>query len=158
MMFSPSSVNVPLIAPSVNLPTEQVARDNRVRQPVTPAKQLTKSLAEKEISEKDKQRRREAWDPSEHPDYVFSEEEEDDDTHLPSYNVDNELARIAKLLSLDTYAAGEGMGYTIRFGLPKELLHALEQLGTMVRRRTVISYHYDKSVVPNLPSEVLAVL
>ncbi|MGF1762498.1 ATP-dependent Lon protease [Aliivibrio kagoshimensis] len=157
MMFSPSSVNVPLIAPSVNLPTEQVARDNRVRQPVTPAKQLTKSLAEKPISEKDKQRRREAWDPSEHPDYVF-EEEDGDVEHLPSFYVDNELARIAKLLSLDTYAAGEGMGYTIRFGLPKELLVALEQLGTMVRRRTVISYHYDKSVVPNLPSEVLAVL
>ncbi len=36
MIVSPTNVSVPLIAPSVNVQTEQAARDNKVREPVTP--------------------------------------------------------------------------------------------------------------------------
>ncbi len=34
MIVSPTNVSVPLIAPSVNVQTEQAARDNKVREPV----------------------------------------------------------------------------------------------------------------------------
>ena len=43
MIFSPNSVSVPLIAPSVNLPTEQVARENRAKMPVAPTTKMSKA-------------------------------------------------------------------------------------------------------------------
>lgn len=48
MIVSPTNVSVPLIAPSVNVQTEQAARDNKVREPVT----LTVALAKPMQSEK----------------------------------------------------------------------------------------------------------
>lgn len=42
MIVSPNNISVPLIAPSVNVPTEQAEHDNRVRAPVVPTVQLEK--------------------------------------------------------------------------------------------------------------------
>lgn len=69
MIVSPTNVSVPLIAPSVNVQTEQAARDNRVREPVTPTVALAKTNAERKVKSDEKRRRQSSWDPSEHPDY-----------------------------------------------------------------------------------------
>ncbi|MBB1313690.1 MULTISPECIES: hypothetical protein [Aliivibrio] len=159
MIFSPNSVSVPLIAPSVNLPTEQVARENRAKMPVAPTTKMSKATSEKAIKGDDKQYKRDSWEPSDHPGYDVTEEKEAPKPHIGTlYDIDDDLAKLARLLSLDTYAQGEGTGYTMRFSLPKELLERLAEMGKMVRRRSVISFHYDKAVVPNNPSDILAVL
>ena len=64
MLVSPTNVSVPLIAPSVNVQTEQVARDNKVREPVNPTVALTKSNAERQVKADDKRRKPSSWDPA----------------------------------------------------------------------------------------------
>lgn len=81
MLVSPTNVSVPLIAPSVNVQTEQAARDNRVREPVTPTVQLAKSNAERKIKEDDKRRKQPSWDPAEHPRYDIGGEAEAQTSH-----------------------------------------------------------------------------
>lgn len=159
MNFSTNSISVPLIAPSVNLPTEQVARENRVKKPVVPTTKMSETTSEKAIKGDDKQHKRDSWEPSDHPGYDVVEEKEDPKPRFGTlYDIDDDLAKLARLLSIDTYAQGEGTGYTMRFNLPKDLLEKLAEMGRMVRRRSVISFHYDKAVVPNNPSDILAVL
>ncbi|PMH46021.1 ATP-dependent Lon protease [Vibrio sp. 10N.286.49.B3] len=156
MIVSPSAVNIPLIATSVNVPTEQVARDNKVREPVAAPTSLDRTNAERQINEDDKRRKQSAWDPSEHPDYEHEEAEEEqvwyDDDSLDG------MERLFRLLSLDSYSQSQGKGYIVRFRLPQHILDAALKEGQMVQRRHVIKYHYDEAVAPNIPSGVLAVL
>ena len=58
MIVSPTNVSVPLIAPSVNVQTEQVARDNKVREPVMPTVELVKTNSERNVRADDKRRKR----------------------------------------------------------------------------------------------------
>ncbi|WP_264874492.1 ATP-dependent Lon protease [Vibrio agarivorans] len=153
MIVSPSNVSIPLIAPSVNVQTEQVARENRTTEPVKPAVELAKSNAERKIKEDEKRQRQLSWDPAEHPDYDLEPEEEHEDDSPQS-----ELERLFSLLALYSYSEDQGKGYTIRFRLPKHIIEAAIQEGQMARRRTVIQYHYGHSVAPHPPSDVIAVL
>lgn len=153
MIVSPNNVSMPLIAPSVNVQTEQVARENRTTEPVKPAEKLVKSNAERKIKEDDKRQRQSAWDPAEHPDYELDPEEEHADD-----SPKNELDRLFSLLALSSYSEHQGKGYTIRFRLPKHIIEAAIREGQMARRRTVIQYHYGGSVAPHPPSDVIAVL
>ncbi|KJY84108.1 ATP-dependent Lon protease [Vibrio galatheae] len=156
MLVSPTNVSVPLIAPSVNVQTEQAARDNKVREPVAPTMALTKSNAERKVKADDKRRRQSSWDPSEHPSYEMEEsghtiavsQEEPQDT----------LDRLFQLLALDSYSEHQGKGYAMRFRLPKRLIDAAITDGMMAKRRTVIKFHYGDAVAPNTPSDVIAVL
>ncbi|MGL6260657.1 ATP-dependent Lon protease [Vibrio sp. WXL103] len=150
MIVSPNNVSMPLIAPSVNVQTEQVARENRTSEAVKPAVELAKANAERKIKQDDKRQRESAWDPAEHPDYELDEEQDD----APQ----NELERLFSLLALESYSENQGMGYTIRFKLPKRIIDAAIEQGHMARRRTVIKYHYGHSVAPHPPSDVIAVL
>jgi hypothetical protein len=156
MIVSPTNVSVPLIAPSVNVQTEQVARDNKVKEPVTPPVELAKTNAERRLKADDKRRKRPAWEASDHPDYEL-----DDDNSASVAESDepkDRLERLFELIALQTYSEKQGMGYTIRFRLPPHLLEAAIQEGRMERRRTVIKFHYGHAVAPNNPSEVIAVL
>ncbi|KIN10201.1 hypothetical protein [Vibrio mytili] len=154
MIVSPTNVSVPLIAPSVNVQTEQVARDNRVREPVTPTMALAKTNAERKVKGDDKRRRQSAWDPAEHPDY-----EVDVDVETEYHEEANDtLDRLFNLLALSSYSDTQGRGYAIRFRLPKRILDAAINQGLMEKRRKVIRFHYGHSVVPHTPSEVIAVL
>ncbi|MEF1308705.1 ATP-dependent Lon protease [Vibrio mytili] len=154
MIVSPTNVSVPLIAPSVNVQTEQVARDNRVREPVTPTMALAKTNAERKVKGDDKRRRQSAWDPAEHPDY-----EVDVDVETEYHEEANDtLDRLFNLLALSSYSDTQGKGYAIRFRLPKRILDAAINQGLMEKRRKVIRFHYGHSVVPHTPSEVIAVL
>ncbi|MGX9518801.1 ATP-dependent Lon protease [Vibrio mediterranei] len=148
MIVSPNSVSAPVIAPSVNPQTEQVARDNKVREPIIAPVELARTNAERRINEDEKRRKRSAWDPAEHPEYET--EEEDSQPHDP---VENWF----RLLSLNTYSQSQGKGYAMRFRLPKKIVDAAILEGKMAKRRTVIRYHYGHAVAPNTPSDILAV-
>ena len=148
MIVSPNSVSAPVIAPSVNPQTEQVARDNKVREPIIAPVELARTNAERRINEDEKRRKRSAWDPAEHPEYET--EEEDSQPHNP---VENWF----RLLSLNIYSQSQGKGYAMRFRLPKKIVDAAILEGKMAKRRTVIRYHYGHAVAPNTPSDILAV-
>ncbi|PFG45554.1 hypothetical protein ATG66_3847 [Vibrio sp. ES.051] len=154
MIVSPTNISVPLIVPSVNVQTEQAARDNKVREPVTPTIALAKTNAERKVKGDDKRRRQSSWDPSEHPDYEVGTEV---DTHYHE-EPEETLERLFSLLALKSYSEDQGKGYTIRFRLPKRILDAAINEGLMERRRKVIKFHYGHSVAPHTPSEVIAVL
>ncbi|MDC0610022.1 ATP-dependent Lon protease [Vibrio sp.] len=157
MIVSPNNVSVPLIAPSVNVPTEQTARENKIREPVTPTVQLTKTSAEKKVKAEDKRRKQTAWDPSDHPGYDI-DSESDVDITTGEAEPESELERLFKLIALATYSKEQGKGYAMRFRLPKHIIDAAITEGKMARRRTVIKYHYGHAIAPNTPSEVIAVL
>ncbi|EMD1212529.1 ATP-dependent Lon protease [Vibrio alginolyticus] len=154
MIVSPTNVSVPLIAPSVNVQTEQAARDNKVREPVTPTVALAKPNAERKVKGDDKRRRQSSWDPSEHPDYDMETEV---DTRYQEEPEDT-LERLFSLLALKSYSEDQGKGYAIRFRLPKRILDAAINEGLMEKRRKVIKFHYGHAVAPHTPSEVIAVL
>ncbi|MEZ8825341.1 ATP-dependent Lon protease [Vibrio sp. 10N.261.55.A7] len=156
MIVSPTNVSVPLIAPSVNVQTEQAARDNKIREPVVPTAELVKSNAERKLKADDKRRRRPSWDPSEHPDYDM--DDESDVAEAQSEEPKSVLERLFRLIALDTYSKKQGTGYAMRFRLPKHIVDAAITEGQMEKRRTVIKYHYGHAVAPNVPSEVIAVL
>ncbi|ELA7315827.1 ATP-dependent Lon protease [Vibrio alginolyticus] len=154
MIVSPTNVSVPLISPSVNVQTEQAARDNKVREPVTPTVALAKTNAERKVKGDDKRRRQSSWDPSEHPDYDMETEV---DTRYQEEPEDT-LERLFSLLALKSYSEDQGKGYAIRFRLPKRILDAAINEGLMEKRRKVIKFHYGHAVAPHTPSEVIAVL
>ncbi|MEZ9231587.1 ATP-dependent Lon protease [Vibrio amylolyticus] len=156
MIVSPTNVSVPLIAPSVNVQTEQAARDNKIREPVVPTAELVKSNAERKLKADDKRRRRPSWDPSEHPDYDM--DDENDVAEAQREEPKSVLERLFRLIALDTYSKKQGTGYAMRFRLPKHIVDAAITEGQMEKRRTVIKYHYGHAVAPNVPSEVIAVL
>ncbi|MYM60812.1 ATP-dependent Lon protease [Vibrio sp. OCN044] len=156
MLVSPTNVSVPLIAPSVNVQTEQVARDNKVREPVNPTVALTKSNAERQVKADDKRRKQSSWDPAEHPSYEASEEEDVKPTYHENPN--DTLDRIFKLIALDSYSKDQGKGYAMRFRLPRYIIDAAITEGRMAKRRTIIKFHYGDAVAPNTPSDVIAVL
>ncbi|UUM30511.1 ATP-dependent Lon protease [Vibrio japonicus] len=156
MLVSPTNVSVPLIAPSVNVQTEQAARDNKVREPIVPTMALTKSNAERKVKADDKRRKQSSWDPSEHPSYETGEQDEESDSYLD--NPEDTLARMFQLLSLNSYSQHQGKGYAMRFRLPKRIIDAARTEGKMAKRRTVIKFHYGHAVAPNTPSDVIAVL
>lgn len=156
MLVSPTNVSVPLIAPSVNVQTEQTARDNKVREPVTPTMALAKSNAERKVKADDKRRRQSSWDPSEHPSYDTGEQ--DDVSATYQEDPESNLDRIFQLLALDSYSQHQGKGYAMRFRLPKRIIDAAITEGKMAKRRTVIKFHYGQAVAPNTPSDVIAVL
>ncbi|OLQ86577.1 ATP-dependent Lon protease [Vibrio ponticus] len=156
MIVSPTNVSVPLIAPSVNVHTEQTARDNRIRQPIVPTVALAKSNAERKISGEDKRRRESAWDPAEHPNYGADDEQVTDASqHDPPQNP---LDRLFELLALSSYSNQQGKGYAMRFRLPKRVIDAAITEGRMAKRRVVIKFRYGHAVAPHTPSEVIAVL
>lgn len=157
MIVSPTNVSVPLIAPSVNVQTEQAARDNKVREPVMPTVELVKSNSERNVKADDKRRKRSSWDPAEHPDYEVVTEHDAPPSHHEERN--SELDRLFELLALASYSEEQGKeGYAMRFRLPKRIIDDAITGGRMARRRTVIKYHYGHAVAPNTPSEVIAVL
>ena len=157
MIVSPATaVSVPLIAPSVNVQTEQVARENRVREPVAPAVALAKTNAERKVKSDDKRRQQSAWDPSDHPGYEMDNEQEINAVNQEGPK--DPFDRLFSLLALSSYSADQGKGYTMRFRLPKHILDAAIREGQMEQRRKVIKYHYGHAVAPHKPSEVLVVL
>lgn len=156
MLVSPTNVSVPLIAPSVNVQTEQAARDNKVREPVAPPIALAKSNAERQVKADDKRRKQSSWDPSEHPGYEMEESVDAEVTSLEQPQ--DTIERLFELLSLKSYSEHQGKGYAMRFRVPKRIIDAAITEGRMAKRRTIIKFHYGHAIAPNTPSDVIAVL
>ncbi|STO55808.1 ATP-dependent Lon protease [Grimontia hollisae] len=158
MNISPANVSIPAVVPSVNPPTEQVARDNRVREKIVPPRQASASAEEKAVSQEEKQLRKPSWDPSEHPDYTDIAQQN------PHHFGDNGLAaheslsQFSAMLAGASYAPPDDNGYAMRIKLPKEVLDKIEQLKASQRTGAVVAMRYQQSTVANLPSEVLIVI
>ena len=153
MIVSPVQAGAPTIAPSVNPPTEQAERDNRVREKIVPPTQAAESAREKPLSSEEKQLRKPSWDPSEHPDYGESQISE------KQYGYQQELEQLVKALSADSYMSDVSeLGYSMHIKLPRELLEELEKISQTERTKGVIAHKYAQATVPNPPTEYLVVL
>lgn len=152
MNISPSSVSIPTVAPSVNPPTEQVARDNRIREKITPTKQAFANTQEQPLKQEEKQFKKPAWDPFEHPNYssltqkskAFSGSE---------FTADNDFH-----LNDALYSKDYENGYSMKMKLPKEVLDKLETMRSYRRTGAVVAMRYEQSSVANIPSEVLIII
>ncbi len=153
MIVSANNISIPPIAPTVNVQTEQVAKDNKGRPAVEQAHHMVKSQSEKKLNRDEKRRRQSAWDPADHPEY-----ETEYETQTEQSVAEKLLNQLFDLLSIGSYANKQGTQYTIRFRLPKRILDAAVHNQTMARRRTVIRYHYGHLSMPHTPSDTLAVL
>ncbi len=152
MIASPMLTGAPVIAPTVNVPTEQVARDNRVREKVVPATQITESASEKALSSEEKQLKKPSWDPSEHPNY------NDSPVNQFDFRTDSELDRLIHVLSSGSYFDDDASGYTMRVKLPKDVFEKLEQYSASNRIKGVVTHHYATSSVPNPPVQYLVII
>ena len=79
MNVSLTQLGAPIIAPSVNVNSEQAARDNRTREAITPTVALTTAGAGKKVKDDEKRRKDAAWDPNEHPNYELDDEKNPSD-------------------------------------------------------------------------------
>ncbi|KHT65272.1 ATP-dependent Lon protease [Photobacterium gaetbulicola] len=153
MLVTPVQVGAPAVAPTINPPTEQTARDNRVREKIVPTTEMQSSAQERALSSEEKQLKKPSWDPSEHPDYQHSAVEE------KHYGYQDAMERLVKALSADSYMAGvSDLGYSMHIKLPRELLEALEQISLSERTKGVVAHKYAQATVPNPPTEYLVVL
>lgn len=156
MIISPANISIPAVISSVNLPTEQVARDNRVREKIIPPRQIVATPPESVITKDEKQLRRSSWDPSEHPDYTEL-------TKKPreflggEFTAENTLKKSSTVVS-DLQLPHKENGFAVRLKLPKEVLERLEELRSYRRTGAVVAMRYQQSSVSNMPSEVLIVI
>ncbi|OOF18757.1 ATP-dependent Lon protease [Salinivibrio sp. PR932] len=157
MNISPASVSIPTVAPSVNPPTEQVARENRVREKIVPTKQPPALDHERPATEQDKQLRNPSWDPSQHPNYSFDYTPESfKDADYNGANVANRIDAITRSEPGDE--ARPENGYPLGLKMPEEVLEKIEQLQRFERTRAVVAMRYQQATVANMPSEVLIVI
>ena len=153
MLVTPVQVGAPVVAPTINPPTEQTARDNRVREKIVPTTEMLASAQERGLSSEEKQLKKPAWDPSEHPDYQHHTIEE------KHYGYQESMELLVKALSADTYMGDvSDLGYSMHVKLPRELLEALEQISQSERTKGVVAHKYAQATVPNPPTEYLVVL
>ncbi|GHA43678.1 ATP-dependent Lon protease [Photobacterium aphoticum] len=152
MLVSPVQVGAPIIASTINPPTEQAARDNRVREKIVPPAELASATAEKRLTSDEKQLKKPAWDPSEHPDYQ-------DAAAAKHYGYQQELEQLVSALSADRYMGDVSeLGYTMHIKLPRALLEELAAYNEADRTRGVVAHKYAQATVPNPPTEYLVVL
>ncbi|CAH0534649.1 hypothetical protein VST7929_02599 [Vibrio stylophorae] len=157
MLLSPSSINVPVLTPTINPPTEQAARDNRTREKIVPPAELAKSKSDSAVTLKEKQRKRQGWDPSEHPEYE-QEPVIDERSGVPNpYEKDHALALLQTLLTSGFCDCQDG-GYCMTYKFPIKLLEAIDRGNVMAQRRVVIDHHYNYSTSPNVESKMLMIL
>ncbi|RXJ73046.1 ATP-dependent Lon protease [Veronia nyctiphanis] len=154
MNISPANVSIPAVVPSVNPPTEQVARDNLLREKIIPPRQLTESMAEKPANLAEKQRKKPSWDPAEHQDYGLPDtDNESPYSHAFPYS---EYLLGGSFVSGDSFTSSHG--YTMRFSLPESLTEKLQEMEKFEKTRAVVAVRYQQTAIPNRPSEILIVI
>lgn len=152
MNISPLQAGGVPLATTVNPPTDQVARDNRVREKIVPLTASSAAADEKPITSEEKQLKKPSWDPSEHPDYG-----KQDDEILKGYQED--IARLVDLLSASNYLEKDSaLGYSMHIKLPRELLEQLDKINQNERTKGVVAFKYAQASVPNPPTEYLQVI
>nr|WP_232312839.1 ATP-dependent Lon protease [Enterovibrio coralii] len=157
MNISPANVSIPAVVPSVNPPTEQAARDNRVREKIVPTKQLEASAEEQSVNKDEKQLKNPSWDPSEHPNYADITQKQNEFSG-GEYAAHETLSQLSAMLSSNSYVPQNENGYAMRIKLPKEILDKIDELKDSQRTGAVVAMRYQQSTVANVPSEVLIVI
>ncbi|WP_325891373.1 ATP-dependent Lon protease [Grimontia sp. NTOU-MAR1] len=158
MNISPANVSIPAVVPSVNPPTEQVARENRVREKIVPPRQPNASAEEKPVTQEEKQLRKPSWDPSEHPDYTDVIKQNPRQFEGSGFAAHETLSQLSAMLSSGSYVPQNENGYAMRIKLPKEILDKIDELKASQRTGAVVAMRYQQSSAANLPSEVLIVI
>lgn len=152
MMIAPLQSNTPVFATTMNPLTDQVSRDNRVRDKIVPVVESRAAAAENALTAEEKQRNKPSWDPSEHPDYSPSQAKFFEDYQ-------QQLAQIVRVLSLDNYVTPEQeLGYSMHIELPRELLEQLALISVSERTKGVVSHHYAQATLPNPPAQYLEII
>lgn len=154
MYVSPANVSIPALALSVNPPTEQTARDNTNREKIVSLRQPEATQAESAVSQNEKQLKKPAWDPFEHPGYPqesFQQESAD------PYSEEG-LREMSTLLASSPYASQGDTGFSVKMKLPPEVLDRLAKLRETQRRAAVVALRYQQSTSAHRPSEVLIVI
>lgn len=151
MNISPLQNGAVPLATTVNQPTDQAARDNRVREKIVPLTESAASAGEKPLSSEEKQLKKPSWDPSEHPDYDMP------DAPLSGYQED--IAQLIMVLSASHYLDKDSMlGYSMHIKLPRALLEQLDRINQNERTKGVVAFKYAQASVPNPPTEYLQVI
>ncbi|KLV07413.1 hypothetical protein ABT56_04940 [Photobacterium aquae] len=148
MLVTPAHVGAPNLAPSVNPPTEQAARDNRVRKKITPPSEMVAANRQRPLGSEEKNRRQ-----------AIKEELADSkgNSHVIRYS--EELERIIKQLSAGSYLPeSSSLGYSMHIKLPRELLEALATISEAERTKGVVTHKYALSTIPNPPNDYVVVI
>jgi hypothetical protein len=157
MNISPASVSIPTVAPSVNPPTEQVARDNRMREKIVPTKQAPEPEHGKAATDQGKQLGRSSWDPSQHPNYSLDYRRESlSDADYDGANIAGRVDAMAR--NEPGEQARKDNGYPLGLKMPEEVLEKVEELKRFEQTRAVVAMRYQQATVGNMPSEVLIVI
>ncbi len=155
MYVSPANISIPATALSVNPLTEQVARENIARMPIVSPRKLEKIKPEPSLFQNEKELKRSAWDPFEHPDYDEGfpsdpEEQPHEETHYSNAHVEylNEMLSGKDFLPEDN-------GYTINFSLPEKVLENAMLKRKMDHQAAVIMRFYRQSSQPSVPANMM---
>lgn len=153
MFISPSNVSIPAVVPTVNQPTEQVARDNRVREKIIPPRQASATAQERAVSPDEKQLRHSSLDLPEQPDYLELAKK------TPEFQTEDITDDETVNLSLsDVKKPNADNGYAMRLKLPKEVLERVEEIRRFRHTGAVVAMRYQQSSAANIPSEVLIII
>ncbi|MEC6883287.1 ATP-dependent Lon protease [Photobacterium piscicola] len=152
MVIAPLQSTTPVLATTINPLTDQVARDNRVREKIVPIVESGAAAAENALSAEEKQRNKPSWDPSEHPDYAQPQA-------MTFKGYQQQLAQLVAVLSLGNYVTpDQPLGYSMHIELPRELLQQLALISASERTKGVVSHHYAQATLPNPPTQYLSVI
>ncbi|MEC6824936.1 ATP-dependent Lon protease [Photobacterium piscicola] len=152
MVIAPLQSTTPVLATTINPLTDQVARDNRVREKIVPIVESGAAAAENALSAEEKQRNKPSWDPSEHPDYAQPQA-------MTFNGYQQQLAQLVAVLSLGNYVTpDQPLGYSMHIELPRELLQQLALISASERTKGVVSHHYAQATLPNPPTQYLSVI
>ncbi|SKC34335.1 ATP-dependent Lon protease [Photobacterium piscicola] len=152
MVIAPLQSTTPVLATTINPLTDQVTRDNRVREKIVPIVESRAAAAENALSAEEKQRNKPSWDPSEHPDYAQPQA-------MTFKGYQQQLAQLVAVLSLGNYVTpDQPLGYSMHIELPRELLQQLALISASERTKGVVSHHYAQATLPNPPTQYLSVI
>ncbi|HIF9266334.1 TPA: ATP-dependent Lon protease [Photobacterium damselae] len=147
MIISPIQAGTPISSPSVNPPTEQAARENRVREKIVATTEPTANLQERGVQGDERAYRS-----------IVEEERppiEQQKQWAKHRGYQQRLETLVAALSADSYLAESDHGYSMHIKLPRELLEKLAQISEVERTKGVISHHYALATVPNPPNAML---
>lgn len=158
-----SNTNVPTIAPSINPPTEQVAKENNIRERIEQPAKTTKTQKKKKIKKDDKDVKGNRWEPYKYVADEKSHQQTTADEDLFSYLYPEEniyeknsaIELLNQLISSNNYISKTELGYCMSYKFPPELQKKVHKLAVMAKRRISIKQFYRYATTPNIHSDML---
>lgn len=165
MTISPINnyINTPLIITSANIPTEDVARENAVRDKVSGPVKTAKTAKEKKIKKGDKNFQDTSWDPSRHPSYHHEKPVETSLNELMGVHDhidvnESDFVLLQRLISTSSYIEKNELSYSISYEFPINIDREIKHLTDIARKNAAIKHHYDFAITPNVHSDLSIIL